>query len=1299
MQPGAVVAERFVVLGLAGKGGMGSVYRARDRQTGAVVALKLLELDVDDGAVRLEKEGAALATLEHSGIVPYVAHGTGEGGAPYLAMAWVDGETLGQRLKRGGITVAQSIDLVHRIADALGHAHARGIVHRDVKPGNVLLAGGRLEEPVLIDFGLVRLRHSHQTRSGIVVGTPSYMAPEQVSCAVDLDARADVFSLGCLLFKCVAGRAPFDGADMIAVLTKILLDDAPRLRDVVPTVRPDLDELVATMLAKDRAARPADGREVARRLAEIRARGSLPGEHEAPRNTAPSLTLSERRLLSLIVADARARAAFTDGGAPGGSLLAEVRTLAAPFEARADVITDGSIVVALSGRGSARELACRAAQCALSLRPIFKGMAMVLATGTGLVTLEGTPREGTLGGDVFLRAAAIVRAAVAKPEHPSHELVAIDHVTAELVDERFEVAFDGNASLLRGARASDDAPRTVLGKTTPFVGRDRELSSLSRIVDVAVEEPRAMVALVTAPAGLGKSRLRAEVLRAALERHPHAEIWSARGDSMTAGSPFGMLAQAIKRAASLREGQEPEARRRALGAFVRARVPARSAERIASFIGEIAGAPLPQDQAPIALREARANPVTMGDQVRRALEELLTGELERRPVIIALEDLHWGDVPTVHALDAALRNLKDLPLVVLAFAREEVLDVFPKLWAERGIEISRLGPVPKKAGERLVRELLADRVSSEDAARIVERAAGNAFFLEEMIRAMASGRGDALPDTVLATVQARLEALEPDLRRTLRAASVFGQTFWADGVSALVGKDARVVGTELDVLVERELVTRSWESRFEGTKQLTFVHAIVREAAYASLTEEDASLGHKLAAEWLVAHGESDAVELAEHFERGGGKRLALGWWKRAAEEAVGGADFDGAIERVRRGIACGAEGEVLSQLLLSSTEAWTWKGQFKRAREDASAALEHATRGTEAWILSAARILSASVHLDDIGEALRWADAIGDAFASSTTRSIPSVLSLVRAADTLMLAGKVAPARRLRTLVEKPALELAERSALVRGQWAATRGLFEMFERSDLGAAADSYREAMAAYEECGDRRAAIRERGNWGYVLMRLGSPDAAEALEQAHVDDLRMGLMYFAAGAAQNLTIVLARAGRIEEAQRYLEKSLAICEAQSAHMMRIWSLVYAADVARFGRDWAGAEARARTAREAATSQVAARMYATACLADALWAQGRLDEARTEAARAMAELDGDELIDEGEELTRLVFARVAMSAGDRETAVSAIRKAREVVLARASKIRDEAWRTSFLERIPEHAEILALARAWTDD
>jgi serine/threonine protein kinase len=262
-----LVADRFEVGTLLGEGGMGSVFEAWDREAKRSVALKLVH-DVDEATnARFEREAAALALLSHPGIVGYVAHGNSATGERYLAMERLVGVTLAARLAAGPLGVLDAARIGQGVAAALAAAHECGLVHRDIKPSNVFLEDGTPDRIKLLDFGLARGKGTASvTRQGSLVGTPSYMAPEQVRATGAPDARADLFALGAVLFECLTGRAPFLSADTEGVLLKILVEQAPAVRELCPAAPPAFERLIAQLLSEDPARRPRSAAEVAREL-------------------------------------------------------------------------------------------------------------------------------------------------------------------------------------------------------------------------------------------------------------------------------------------------------------------------------------------------------------------------------------------------------------------------------------------------------------------------------------------------------------------------------------------------------------------------------------------------------------------------------------------------------------------------------------------------------------------------------------------------------------------------------------------------------------------------------------------------------------------------------------------------------------------------------------------------------------------------------------------------------------------------------------------------------------------------
>ncbi len=260
MRQGDLIAGRYRIVRRVGSGGMGTVYEALDGTSNAPVALKTLRVDADievRARTRLLREAYALSEVRHPAVVRYIDHGITREHGPFLVMAWIVGDSLDDRLRASGVTPVDALALVRRLAGGLSAVHASGVVHRDLKPSNVMLAGGDVTQAIVVDFGVARVAlDSGVTMTGDHVGTPRYMAPEQIRNARSVDEKTDVFALGCLFFECLIGAPAFEGADPVTVLARILFDPLP-----VPSTRrsdlpPALDALVAGMLDRDATRRP-----------------------------------------------------------------------------------------------------------------------------------------------------------------------------------------------------------------------------------------------------------------------------------------------------------------------------------------------------------------------------------------------------------------------------------------------------------------------------------------------------------------------------------------------------------------------------------------------------------------------------------------------------------------------------------------------------------------------------------------------------------------------------------------------------------------------------------------------------------------------------------------------------------------------------------------------------------------------------------------------------------------------------------------------------------------------------------
>jgi predicted Ser/Thr protein kinase len=267
----AEIIGRYQIEAELGRGGMGVVYRATESATGNTVALKVLfrEFSLDPAYVRrFRRETEALARLDHPNIVRI--HHVGEDrGMHYYAMDFVEGRSLGALLSAGErFSIERALDLAIDIAGALGHAHRAGIVHRDIKPGNILIGGDG--KPKLTDFGIARLTYAtRMTRTGDIVGTPEYMSPEQAKGAA-VEAPSDVYSLGVVMYELLTGRVPFEGATALEIIKKHQYEEPQNIRESNRAIHDGLARIVMRMLAKEPKERHKSAEQVATALSAIR---------------------------------------------------------------------------------------------------------------------------------------------------------------------------------------------------------------------------------------------------------------------------------------------------------------------------------------------------------------------------------------------------------------------------------------------------------------------------------------------------------------------------------------------------------------------------------------------------------------------------------------------------------------------------------------------------------------------------------------------------------------------------------------------------------------------------------------------------------------------------------------------------------------------------------------------------------------------------------------------------------------------------------------------------------------------
>jgi serine/threonine-protein kinase len=274
LEPGSVIGDRARVVRLLGEGGMGEVYLCEDLLTGQRVALKVVRSgnEVDQKTLqRMLGEAAAAASVAHPGVVKTLHVDVSADGSLYLLTEYVSGETLSSRIRRCVLSPGEAARLGQVLAAALAAAHATGVVHRDIKPHNIMLTSTP-PGVKLLDFGISKTAepvwNSTVTATGQLLGSPAYMAPEQFKDSSTVTAACDVYSTGLVIFEAVAGQRPFSFDDVLQAMAAHTLEEPPFLADVVQSVPRAMSDLVAACLVKDPNKRPTAA-ELSERLGRI----------------------------------------------------------------------------------------------------------------------------------------------------------------------------------------------------------------------------------------------------------------------------------------------------------------------------------------------------------------------------------------------------------------------------------------------------------------------------------------------------------------------------------------------------------------------------------------------------------------------------------------------------------------------------------------------------------------------------------------------------------------------------------------------------------------------------------------------------------------------------------------------------------------------------------------------------------------------------------------------------------------------------------------------------------------------
>ncbi len=922
--PGTVFQDRYEVLSKLGEGGFGQVYRARQLVTHHEVAIKVLRAlhTTDDTHIaRFQREMQLCAQLYHPNIVRLIDSGKVEPDLLYTVFEYVPGKTLTDVLAaEGSLPPPEAVHLMQQVLDALACAHNKGVIHRDLKPQNIMVTTtGVRRNALVLDFGLGTLPSENQeelakiTRTREVLGTPTYASPEQLR-GEPVKERSDLYSWGLIFLECLTGRRAVDGATLQQVIFKQLGPEPiaipewlenhrlGRLLRKVTNKNPELRDITAQSVMRELEACTTEGWPVN----EAGARAPTPAQLPVP-DTLPSISEGERRQLTAVCCSVRLS---EDGEAMDEedldrllrSLHASCAEVARQHDAHVGSVLGEWMLFYFGYPRAQEDDARRAARAALEMSARMEQRAAELAQKhkrrldfrvgihTGLViSQEG--RGGAYGSLPSLMGTTPNRA-VRLESRAEPGSILVSEETSQLLRGHFAFEPVGSSTGGSGRPAfrllhEYKGPATLPSQAGLLYGREQELDYLQQRW-WQVNAGTGQSILLTGEPGIGKSRLVHELIRQ-VRGTPHTMLES-RCVPEGRNSALYPVVDLLERLLGVSRDWRPEQTLSALEGLL-SQHGFELEEAMPLFLG-LLSVKAGTDRYP----PPDVSPQMVKEQTLDALVGLFFEMARQQPLLLLVEDLHWADPTTLELLSHLVKEVSNASICLVLTARPE----FTAPWATaHHLQLSRLD---RKRVEEMVSGLTQKRpLPRELLEQLVNRTDGVPLFVEEMTRVVAEAlpqRGEtpsrswtpsqlSIPTTLRDSLMARLDRLGP-AKELAQLASALGREFSYEVLKAISQREEPVLQQELKALVDADLMHRRRGAR---NPTYLFKHALIRDTAYESMLRPVRRQVHARIASTLEAHF-PELVEtrpdlLAMHHAQAGQKREAIGYAQKAGMAAL----------------------------------------------------------------------------------------------------------------------------------------------------------------------------------------------------------------------------------------------------------------------------------------------------------------------------------------------------------------------------------------------------------------------------